>query len=343
MTALGSRSRFTLVHALVVSASLGVAALGSACSSDPAVGDDAGGGTSTGDSGGGGGGGGGFDASIPTTKCPPYVAPAGKATATTSSGTLTDVPEVSCRTLRKRDGSVVGYTATFGRFEPISTNRRVRSQMERMDYATITALGYVGDGELPKATTSYVIRRADGSSTAGGGTLVLSDGGKKGTFSGGVGDADKIVFECDAKDDTAPTPGPALTDAPGRAIIERERVGGAATVLEGIHCAESPSSTISNLTITHPFAFLLQPSEGPCVPNETLIEIKGRGPGAYDLNPGSFVVMNLVEIGFVGTSVNGKTQVTLTGANPAKGTFQGSTPSGAGGNNFNGSFTCPNP
>jgi hypothetical protein len=269
------------------------------------------------------------------------VAPTGKATATTSNGTLTDVPEVSCRTLRKRDGSVVGYTATFGRFEPISATRRVRSQMERMDRITVTALGYVGDGELPKATTRFFVRKADGSSLDSDGTLVLSDGGKKGTLSGGIGGADKITFECDPKDDTAAVPGAPLTDAPGRAIIER--AGGDATVLEGIHCAESPSSSISNLTITHPFAFLLQPSEGPCVPHETLIEIKGRGPGTYDLNPGSFVVMNLVEIGFVGTSVNGKTQVTLTGANPIKGTFQGSTPGGAGGNNFNGSFTCPNP
>lgn len=336
----GSRTPFKLVHSVVLLASLGVASMGSACSSTPATGDDAGGGTSTGDSGGGGGGGGGFDASIPTTKCPPYVAPAGKATATTSTGTLADVPEVSCRTLRKRDGSVVGYTATFGRFEPISTNRRVRSQMERMDRITVTALGYVGDGELPKATTKFFVRKADGSFIDSDGTLVLSDGGKKGTLSGGAGGAERITFECDPKDDTAATPGAPLTDAPGRAIIER--AAGDATVLEGIHCKESPPSSISNFTLTHPFALLSQPSEGPCVPNETLVEAKVNGTGTYDLAPGSFVVMNLVEIGFVGTSVNGKTQVTLTGANPAKGTFQGSTPSGAGGNNFNGSFTCPN-
>jgi hypothetical protein len=342
MIASGSRTPFKLVHALVAVASLGAVTLAPACSSDPAAGDDAGGGSSTQDSGGGGGGGGGggFDASIPTAKCAPYTAPAGKGTAKTASGESKDIPEVSCHTLRKRDGSVIGYAASFGRFQPISTTRRVRSQMERMDRFYVKAYGYSGDGEIADAT--YTIARADGSNNSGGGKLVLSQGGKKGVFTGGVGNADTIEFECDAKDDTAATAGPALTDAPGRAIIERER-GGEAYVLEGITCRESAPSSIANFLLTHPYPFLAQPSDGPCVPHETLLEAKVNGPGTYDLDPGSFVVQNLVEVAFVGTSVNGKTQVTLTGANPIKGTFQGSTPGGAGGNNFNGSFTCPNP
>jgi hypothetical protein len=333
---LGSRSFARSAQTAVVLLSLGLATAGTACSSDPVAPGDV-------DAGGGGGGDDreGFDASFPTTKCPPYVAPAGKAKVTTPTGPLENVPEISCRTLRKRDGSVVGYAASFGRFEPISTTRKVRSQMERMDRLNIEAYGpYTGDGELVATRMNYTLRKADGSSSSGGGKLVLSDGGKKGVFTGGPGDADRIEFECDPRDDTAPTAGPALTDAPGRAIVERER-GGDATVLEGISCKESAPSAISNFFLTHPFAFLSEPSDGPCVPNSTLLEAKVNGPGTYDLAPGSYVVTSLVEIGFVGTSVNGKTQVTLTAQNPAKGTFTGTTPSGAGGNNFNGSFTCP--
>jgi hypothetical protein len=113
-----------LVPLALVSVALGALVATAACSSDPA-GVDPDGGTSTdSDSGGGGGGGGGgndsgFDSGLTKTKCPPYVGPSGKGTATAAFGTLADVPEITCRTLRKRDGSVAGFAASFGRFQAV--------------------------------------------------------------------------------------------------------------------------------------------------------------------------------------------------------------------------------
>lgn len=155
-------------------------------------------------------------------------------------------------------------------------------------------------------------------------------------------DGASFASECDPKDDTAPTAGPPLTDAPGRAIIERER-GGDATLVEGIKCRESAPSSQPNLHITYPYGTSDAPTDGPCVPARVLIEAKVNGPGTYDVELGSYVIMGLQQIAFVGTSNLGKTTVMLTGAGPAKGTFTGTTPSGTAGNNFNGSFTCPTP
>ncbi len=329
----------------LIAVAIGALAATAACSSDPAVESDGGASTDS-DSGGGGGGGGGgddsgFDSGIVRTKCPPYVGPSGKGTATASFGTLADVPEITCRTLRKRDGSVAGFAASFGRFQAVHPSTLVQQQMERMDRFEVTAFGnYTGDGELTTTRMDYKIQNAAGASVSGGGTLTLSEGGKKGVVTGA--DGASFTFECDPKDDTAPTAGPALTDAPGRAIIERER-GGDATLIEGIKCRESAPSSLPNLTISFPYGAFDAPSDGPCVPERTLIEAKVNGPGTYDIEPGSYVIRGLQEIAFVGTSVNGKTAVTLTGAGPAKGTFAGNTPSGAGGKNFNGSFTCPSP
>jgi hypothetical protein len=335
-----------LVPLALVSVALGALVATAACSSDPA-GVDPDGGTSTdSDSGGGGGGGGGgndsgFDSGLTKTKCPPYVGPSGKGTATAAFGTLADVPEITCRTLRKRDGSVAGFAASFGRFQAVHPSTLVQQQMDRIDRFEVTAFGnYTGDGELTTTRMDYKIQNAAGESVSGAGTLTLSEGGKKGVMTGA--DGATFTFECDPKDDTAPTAGPALTDAPGRAIIERER-GGDATLIEGIKCAEGAPSSLPNLTISFPYGGFDAPSDGPCVPERTLIEAKVNGPGTYDIEPGSYVIRGLQEIAFVGTSTNGKTSVTLTGAGPAKGTFTGSTPSGAGGKNFNGSFTCPTP
>ncbi|MBS2012204.1 MAG: hypothetical protein JST00_04925 [Deltaproteobacteria bacterium] len=322
----------------------GALALAVACSSDPASpppGDtDAGGG---GEGGSGGlDGGGGFETG-PRPTCPDYTPRAGKANATSSFGALTDLPEITCRTLRRRDGSVVGYAASFGRFKAKDISVTLSSQMERIDRFTVTAYGpYTGDGPLAATTLTYRIQNQAGQNSTGtGGTLTLSDGGKKGTLAGVGGSGDSVDFTCDPSDDTAPTAGPALTDAPGRAIIERER-GGDATAIDGIKCFESPSSSIANLAITYPYESF-EVRDGPCVPSQIRIEVKGSGPGTYDVNPGSYVIWDLQELAFVGTSVNGKTAVTLTSVGPARGTFAGTTPGGAGGNNFNGSFTCPTP
>lgn len=311
-----------------------------ACSSDPTV-------TPPGEtdaSGGGDGGsigsdgGGGFDVG-PRPTCAPYTPRAGKATATNEFGTLVDVPEIACRTLRSRDGAVVGYAASFGRFQASFRTVSLSSQMEVIDRVSLTAYGaYAGDGVLATTALTYRIQNQAGQNTTGtGGTLTLSDGGKKGVLAG-LGGA-SFEFECDPSDDTAPTAGLGLTDAPGRAIIERER-GGDATVIDGIKCREVAPSTLPSLEITFPYD-VFDIKDGPCVPSQVAIRAKVNGPGTYDVELGSYVIWNLQELAFVGTSVNGKTSVTLTGVGPARGTFSGTTPSGTGGNNFNGSFTCP--
>jgi len=316
-----------------------------ACSSDPASSPpgevDAGGGGGDGGSGGIDGGG-GFETG-PRPTCPPYTPRAGKANTTSAFGALADLPEITCRTLRRRDGSVIGYAASFGRFQAKYVSVTLSSQMEKIDRFTVTAFGpYAGDGPLAATALTYRIQNQAGQNSTGtGGTLTLSDGGKKGTLTGVGSSGDSVDFECDPSDDTAPTAGPALTDAPGRAIIERER-GGDATAIDGIKCRESAPSTLPNLEITFPYE-TFEVRDGPCVPSQVRIEAKVNGPGTYDVGPGSYVIWDLQELAFVGTSVNGKTAVTLTGVGPARGTFAGTTPGGAGGNNFNGSFTCPTP
>lgn len=297
------------------------------CSSDPVAGTD-----------------GGADAWVPFSdaggeKCPAFTPRAGKGKATFGAVTLTDLPELACRTLRKKDGTVAGYAASFGRFSATSVSKQVAFQAERIERFVIVANGaYSGDGTFP-GTLSYRIQKSDASSSTGtSGTLVLSNGGKTGKLTNVNGDT--IDFDCDPSDDTAPTPGPALANAPGRAIIELPT--GPAAAFDGIHCDEGSSG---RLTLTYPYRFLGGPSDGPCVPTQLSISSpppsqKLMGPGTYEVEIGSSITWDLIAFGFASTSNVGAVTMTLTATSPATGTFSATMPGGST-SGFGGSFTCP--
>lgn len=316
-------------------------------------GDDSGGGASTGGAGGGtggtgvggsggasggaGGSGGGVGGSGGSggVSCPPYTARSGTGSATYTpiggnAQTVSALPEVACRTLRKKDGAVGGYLASFGKFQPNTTVRLddLRDQIDRFEIKYVGA--YTGDGALP-GVPAYLIQRADGSNaSSAGGTLTLSNSGKTGKLVDGT---TSIEFTCAADDDVTPTAGTAATDAAGRAIFEDK--DGIVAVFDAIHC----SLDSGQLELGFPFTVGDGPG-GSCLPSEfyvsTLTSVNASGPGSYDLEPGSWIVSDLTEHGRV--NIGGTAIVTLTAVTPPTGTL-----SASGGTNlpFTASFTCP--
>jgi hypothetical protein len=319
-----------------------------ACEDDPAgsasgaagnggLGGSAGaGGSGGGDAGSGGAGltgGGGGQAGSTQSSCPAYVPKAGKATAsyTTFEGkprTLADLPEIGCRTLRKRDGSVVGFQASFGNFDPTISPvlETIQSQIARIQ--VVYTGPYSGDGALT-GQAMYLIQEADGSSASSGSTSVtISDGGKALKV---VGPDTEINLTCDATDDVAPTAGQPLVDAPGRIILENG--DGAAVALDGLECDEDGGFEIG------------YPSVGfapVCLPTGVRLSMYpgkvASSPGIYDIQDGSNVLVDLVTFGRV--NVGGSDTFTLSAVKPAKGTVE------VGGGTslaFKASFSCPSP
>lgn len=240
-----------------------------------------------------------------------------------STVTFTAVPEVGCRTLRGRDGSVKGYLAVFARFTP-STSASVDAVHVRTERVQVLYRGsYAGDGTY--TNVSFTVQQANGdkleSSTA---TLVLTNGGRSGALTGP--DQLTMAFTCDAADDVAATAGAPLMDQAGRLIIENSGLNGAAFAFDDLSCTGGPTK----VTLSSPG------SQRGCSPTGALLVLTSStmvsGPGTYPLDPGSYAYADFANACRV--SNGGGQNMVLTEVSPPAGTLQASGPGCAG------SFRC---
>jgi hypothetical protein len=146
--------------------------------------------------------------------------------------------ERGCETTYGLDGRPAGYLATFQDVDEQAEPYVVGVTGSRSYVQLRVRGGYAGDGTYPAARLALRVGDARGEAAvahgfgAAGQRLVLRDGGKKGTYTGG---GVSLEFTCDPADETAATPRDPVAEepAPGTAYVVRPE---GAFAFDGVRC-----------------------------------------------------------------------------------------------------------